>query len=395
MHPLDGIRVADITTMLNGPFTAMLLSDMGADVIKIEPPDGDPWRGVAGGFMACNRGKRAIAVDMKKDEGRKVMHDLIATSDILVENARWGVWHKLGMDYDSLVKIKPDLIYVSALGHGSTGPYSSTPGYDPLLQARSGQSVAQGGLGKPPVFHKVAVNDQATPLLAAYGAALGLLARARTGKGQRIETSLTNASITMQSGEFMDYEGMERKYLGDTGILGLSATHRHYQAADDQWIFVLCPGEEHWRNLCETMGLHPLPSDPRFNSPEKRKENDEALIRILGDTFRTKPASFWLAALPQADVPIALGPASVEQFMNDPHCLENKLFDERQHPLFGKVKQYGVAPRFSAMSGVVRRPSPLLGQHTREVLLELGYSEGRVDELIEKKIVLQAKESTQ
>lgn len=393
MDPLEGIKVVDITTMLNGPFTAMLLSDMGADVIKIEPPDGDPWRFVAGGFMACNRGKRAIAIDLKKEEAREIVLDFVARSDILVENARWGVWHKLGLDYDSLAKIKPDLIYVSALGHGSKGPYSTTPGYDPLLQTRSGQSVGQGGIDKPPVFHKIAINDQATPLLGAYGAVLALLVRARTGKGQHVETSLTNASIVMQSGDFIDHEGMERKYLGDTDILGLNATHRHYQTGDGRWIFVLCPREEHWRNLCEVMGLETLLSDPRFETPEKRAENDEALMEVLSEAFRGKSSSEWIAALPQVDVPVSIG-QTVEQVMKDPHCMENNLFVEMEHPQYGRVKQLGVVPRVSGMSGIIKRPAPVLGEHTEEVLLELGYTKERIAELEEKKVIIQAKEST-
>jgi len=391
MHPLEGIKVVDITTMLNGPFTAMLLSDMGADVIKVEPPDGDPWRMIAGGFMACNRGKRAISVDLKKEAAKQIIQDLVAESDILVENARWGVWHRLGMDYDSLVKIKPDLIYVSALGHGSTGPLSTTPGYDPLLQTRSGQSVGQGGLGKPPVFHKVPINDQATPLLGAFGAALALLARARFGEGQAVETSLTNASITMQSGDFIDYEGMERTYVGDTGILGLNATHRHYQAGDGRWIFVLCPREAHWRSLCRDMGLDNLLTDPRFETPNKRVRNDEALVEILIQAFKTKPAEEWVALLGQADLHVSLG-RTLEEVMMDPHCLENDLFDEREHPEFGRVKQVGLVSRFSDMSGIIRRPAPLLGQHTEEVLAELDYSAEKIAELIEDKIVIQAPE---
>jgi formyl-CoA transferase len=274
MYALDGIRISDTTTMLNGPYATMLLSDMGADVIKIEAPDGDPWRSVGGGFLACNRGKRSIAVDMKKDEGKKIVFDLISMSDLFAENARWGVWHRLGLDYESLVEIKPDIIYLSILGHGSSGPFSTRPAYDPLLQSRSGQMVAQGGFGKPPVFHKIPINDQAGPMLAAYGAMLALLTRARTGKGQHVETSLTNAAVAMQSGDFMDYPGMERRYLGNTDIKGLNATHRLYEAADGRWIFVLCPTEGHWRNLCQAMALENLLSDPRFATQDKRSEND-------------------------------------------------------------------------------------------------------------------------
>ena len=385
MHALDGMRIADFTTMVNGPFATMLLSDMGADVIKIEPPDGDPWRFIGGGFMVSNRGKRSMALDLKKSEAMEIARKLIATSDFLVENARWGVWHRLGLDYESVVKIKPDIIYISILGHGSKGPYSSLPAYDPILQSRSGQMVGQGGLGKPPVFHRMIINDQSGPMLGAYGAMLALLVRARTGKGQHIETSLTNASIAMQSGSFMDYPGMVHKYQGGEDIMGLSATHRHYQTGNDRWLFVLCPHDEHWVGLCQTMDLENLLSDTRFKTPENRAENDGALVEILSDAFRTRPSAHWIAALRQADVPVALG-QTVGEVIDDPHFLQSEVFDFGQHSEYGEVQVVGVTPRFSEMSGIIRRPAPLLGEHTKEILIELDYAKNDIAELISNKI---------
>ncbi|MFH0879032.1 MAG: CoA transferase, partial [Lentisphaerota bacterium] len=156
MHALDGIRVVDFTTMWNGPYATLLLSDMGADVLKVEPPDGDPWRRSINGFLGCNRGKRSISLNLKKAEGKEIVHQLIARADVVAENARWGVWHKMGLDYDSVKKIKPDIIYLSALGYGSTGPLSSRPAFDPVVQCRSGEMVNQGGLGEPPVYYAIA-----------------------------------------------------------------------------------------------------------------------------------------------------------------------------------------------------------------------------------------------
>ncbi|MFC1895597.1 CaiB/BaiF CoA transferase family protein [Thermodesulfobacteriota bacterium] len=389
MHPLDGVRVVDFTTMLNGPYTTTLLSDMGAEVVKVEPPDGDPWRNVGGGFAAVNRGKRAICLDLKKEKARQIACQLIERSDVVVENARWGVWHRLGLDYDSLLGNKPDLIYVSVLGHGSSGPRSSTPGYDPLLQSRSGESIAQGGYGKPPVFHQIAINDMATPILGAYGAVLALLARARTGKGQHVESSLTNASIALQSGDFVDYAGMEREYKGDTGIKGLNATHRFYEAGDRRWVFVMCRREEHWRSLCEVLQLEGLLSDPRFESDEEREKNDKALVEALSRAFQDKSSGEWLDALSKANVPSALGQSS-QEVIHDPHCDANSLFVEMRDPQFGPMRILGAGPKLSRTPGIVRRPAPMLGQHTEEVLTELGYTEEQITELKDRRIVIQA-----
>lgn len=385
-YALDGIRVADFTTMLNGPYTTILLSDMGADVIKVEPPDGDPWRIVGGGFMAVNRGKRSIALDLKKEEAKEIVHRLVSNSDIMVENARWGVWHRLGLDYDSVVKIKPDIIYISVLGHGSTGPYSNWPAYDPLLQSRSGQMVTQGGINKPPVFHAIALNDLATPMLGAYGAMLALYERNKTGKGQHVETSLTNASVAVQSGDFIDYQGIKRTYPGDTGILGLSATFRHYQGKDRRWFFVICTSELHWQSLCRSIKHEELLSDPRFQTREMRAKNDETLAEILAATFIEKPTADWIRLLQFEGLPAVLSRTGTEM-INDPYLLASRILEEQTHPEHGWVKLLGVVPRFSNMSGVIRRPAPLLGEHTDEVLRDLAFTEERVIELKTRRVV--------
>lgn len=386
MHPLENIRVADFTTMINGPYATMMLSDMGADVIKIEPPYGDTWRGVGGGFMCCNRGKRAISIDLKKPEGKSIAYDIIKTADMVVENARWGVWHKLGLDYESVLKIKPDLIYLSILGHGSKGPYSRLPGFDPVLQARSGQMVGQGGIGKPPVYHTIALNDQAAPMLGAYGAVLALLSKIRKGKTQHIETSLTHAAIALQAGEFLDYEKIDRKLPGDTGLLGLNATQHHYQTSDDRWIFIFCVYEDHWQNLMKSLGLEKMLTDPRFDNTTIRRENDEALAKILAEEFAKQSSEKWIDLLRQHDVPVALGQGA-DDVLQDPHCEQTGIYDDREDPAFGMARLVGVGPKFSDIKGVIRRPAPLLGEHTEEVLKELGYSEDKISVLKTDKII--------
>ncbi|MFO7964438.1 MAG: CoA transferase [Desulfobacterales bacterium] len=387
MHPLEKVRVADFTTMINGPYATMMLSDMGADVIKIEPPYGDSWRAVGGGFLSCNRGKRAVAVDLKKAEGRQVVFDIIETSNIVVENARWGVWHKLGLDYESVKEKKPDLIYLSILSFGSTGPDGENPGFDPVLQARSGQMVGQGGIGKPPVYHLIALNDQAAPMLGAYGAVLALLSQIRHGKtARRVETSLTNASIALQAGEFVDYEGENVRRPGDTDLRGLNALIRLYQAADGRWLQLCCPYERDWQNLCRIPEFDFLLSDPRFASSENRIENDAALTGLLSKTITQKTVTDWIPILQENEVPAA--PAqSADEVLQDSHCLKAGVFDDRKDSVFGMARLVGIGPQFSESSGIIRRPAPLLGEHTEEVLTEIGYAKEKIRALRKAKVI--------
>ncbi len=391
MHPLEGITVLDLTTMINGPYSSMLLAEMGAEIIKIEPPDGDPWRIMGAGFVGVNRGKRSIVIDLKKAEGKKIAYELAARADIVVENARWGVWHRLGLDYESVAKINPDIIYLSVTGYGPSGPYSALPGYDPLLQARSGQMVTQGGLGKPPIFHLLTINDMAGPMLGAFGVALALLAQKLNGKGQNVWTSLTNAGVVMQAHQFMDYDGVDYKDLGGSNLLGLTAIHRHYMTNDDRWLFILCANDGHWRNLCQLMRLDNLIVDDRFETVASRAVNDEALIEILSEKFLEKSSEEWMAILLRADIPVALA-QGFDDILVDPHFLENDIFDEREHPELGMVKQLGLIPRFSGMSGVIRRPAPLYGQHTEEVLSELSYTDDTIAQLLEDSVVFDTPE---
>ena len=218
MMPLEKIKIADFTTMLAGAGVCREMADLGADVIKIEPADGDPWRMMSGGFMGVNRGKRAVVIDLRKEEAKPIAYKLISACDMVVENSRPGIMRKLGMDYESIRKFKPDILYISLPAFGSKGPDAERPGYDPLFQAMSGQMAGQGGPGKTPVFHKIQLNDEMGPMLGAFGASLALYHKLKTGQGQMVETSLLRSAVTLQSGNFIQYKGMKRKYLGKPEI---------------------------------------------------------------------------------------------------------------------------------------------------------------------------------
>jgi len=390
MMPLEKIRVADFTTMLAGAGVCREMADLGADVIKIEPIDGDSWRMLAGGFMGVNRGKRGIVIDLRQEEARKIAHKLISTCDMVVENSRPGIMKKLGMDYETVKKIKPDILYVSMPAFGSKGPDAERPGYDPLFQAMSGQMLGQGGPGKTPVFHKIQLNDEMGPMLGAFGASLALFNRLRTGQGQFVETSLLRSAVTLQSGNFIQYKGMKRKYLGKPDIKGLGALDRLYQGIDGGWLYIYCPKEAHWQTLCKVLGQTALTTDPRFATPGARKKHDKELTAILEETFFTTPANAWALLLAMQGVPAAQGQSIIDLLQSDPHCKATGVYEFQDHPQWGKVQIQGINAEFSDTPGKVMRPGPMLGEHTTEVLLEIGYSKEQIEDFKARKLILQA-----
>ncbi|MGD0854704.1 MAG: CoA transferase [Dehalococcoidia bacterium] len=390
MMPFENIRVADFTTMLAGAGICREIADLGADVIKIEPADGDPWRMLAGGFMGVNRGKRGIVIDLRKPEACPIAHKLISTCQILVENSRPGIMKKLGMDYDTIKKIRPDIIYVSSPAFGSKGPDAERPGYDPLFQAWSGHMEGQGGLGQTPVFHKIQLSDEMGPLLGAFGASLALFNKLRTGQGQFLETSLLRSAITLQSGNFIKYKGMKRKNLGKPDIKGLSATNRMYQGIDGEWLYVFCAKEEHWEKMCDVLGLKKLVTDPRFSTPAARKRHDKELTAILTETFLATPASIWSFLMMIKGVPAAYA-QNLESLLKDQFCKDTGVYEFQQHPQWGKVQLQGIVPEFSETPGKVQRPAPMLGQHTEEVLSEIGYTKEQIEDFKAKGLVVQVK----
>ena len=390
MMALEKIRVADFTTMLAGAGVCRELADLGADVIKIEPADGDSFRMLAGAFMGVNRGKRGIVIDLRKEEARPIAYKLIATCDMLVENSRPGIMKKLGLDYESVKKIKPDIIYVSMPAFGSRGPDFQKPGYDPLFQAMSGQMLGQGGPGQTPVFHKIQLNDEMGPMLGAFGASLALFHRLRTGQGQLVETSLLRSAVTVLSGNFIRYKGMKRRYLGRPDIKGLSALNRLYQGADGYWLYIYCPKEEHWQALCRVLGLAALTTDPRFATPGARKKHDKELTAILSGTFMLTYTNIWALLLALQGVPAVQSQDIPGLLSSDPHCKATGVYELQQHPQWGKVQLQGVNAEFSETPGKVLRPGPMLGEHTTEVLLEIGYSKEQVADFIAGNLVVQA-----
>lgn len=380
-YPLDGVKVVDLAAYIAGAYCASLLADMGAQVIKVESHTGDGFRTMGGAFQGWNRGKRAIILNLQTQEGRGILYRMVAEADVVTENYRPGVARRLGADYETLRQVNPRIIYCSVVGYGLSGPDSSKPAFDPLLQAQSGAMAAQGGEGNPPMYHRIAMSDYSGSILGAFGIASALYRRACTGQGQHIETSLVNSCIAVQAAEFLDYPGKQSPPRVDS--LGRSSTYRLYEASDG-WFFLSCSDDDSWARLCAALDRNGLVE----NYPDRsaRESHDAEIGFILEGIFINESRGHWLSRLRATDVRCA-----EVRFGRDAHsdaqAVHLGLTADTVSPDAGPIRQMGVPIRFSRTPGVIQGPSPALGQHTDDVLSEMGYTPEEVAGLRERGVI--------
>ncbi len=386
--PLEGVLVLDFASYIAGTFGPMMLAQLGANVIKVETPQGDAFRSFGFGFLGWNQGKRGLSVNLNSEEGREVVYDLVRKADAVVENLRPGATKRYGIDYDTLAQINPQLIYATVTAFGSSGPDHDQPGFDPLLQSRSGLMRAQGGHGHPPFYLTCGVCDYAAALLTAYGVSAALYARERTGKGQRVETALLNASMAVQSGNFIFYDGRPDMENGAPDLWGTSAVYRIYPTADLS-IFLAVVEPHHWSCLAEVLNNNDLTR--RYNFIQAQHEPVEGpLSQILATMFSAKATTEWLAQLDAAGVPCA-PVLALPPLFSDEHVAANDLLATHTHPQWGEVRQTGILTKFSRTPAVLPYVAPLLGQHTTEVLREVaGYDQEHMARLLSAGAVKQA-----
>jgi crotonobetainyl-CoA:carnitine CoA-transferase CaiB-like acyl-CoA transferase len=392
---LDGVRIVDLTQIMAGPFATMLLADLGADVIKVESPSGDQTRRGAGhalkgedtvGFLALNRNKRSVSIDLSSLAGRAVFHDLVRTADIVIENFRPGVTGRLGIDSASLAEIRPDLIYASISGFGQDGPYADRPGFDLIAQAMSGIMSVTGEPGGRPAKCGLPISDLAAGLFCATAVLAAYIERMRTGRGQLIDTSLYEAALALSVWESTEFWGSGRL----PGPLGsahrMNAPYQALRTADGH-IVVGANNERLWTRLCEAIERPDLLADERFGSNVERLAHVTELEAELEKTFVTASTDEWVERLLAAGTPA--GPIrNYAEALADQHTLARGMIQQIEHPVEGVVNALAMPIAPARHQSGPARPAPILGEHTVEVLRELGYDDESVDALTAQRAVV-------
>ena len=392
--PLVGVKVLDLTQIMAGPMCTMLLADMGANVIKIERPgSGDDTRrmgsryenGFAAGFLALNRNKRSIALDLRSDEGKGVFRRMVETADIVAENFRPGVMDRLGLGYDELSQINPRLVYASISGFGGSGPYRNRGGFDLVAQGMSGLMSITGFPGGPPAKVGVPITDIGAGSFTAFGILAAYIHAERTGQGQQVDASLLEAGIA-----FTVWESAEYFAIGEIpGPLG--SAHRvnaPYQAlrTSDGYINIGAASQPTWEQYCRAIGQDALIEDPRYKESSDRKAREEELAALLEEIMMRHSTDYWMELLESAGV--VAGPIyDMAQVYDNEQVLAREMKVTLQDDEMGELQNIGVPVKLSATPGSIRHRGPGLGEHTRAILGEFGYSESEVDGLVDGGVV--------
>jgi formyl-CoA transferase len=383
---LDGLRVLDATQVMAGPFCAMQLCDMGADVIKVEPPEGDSTRRMSGAkgtdspsFNAVNRGKRGIVLNLKSPAAQAAFRRLADRSDVVIENYRPGVMKGFGLDYAALAASNPRLIYVSISGYGQTGPYAGKGGFDLVAQGVAGLMSITGEPGGPPIKVGVPLTDLGAGLYALSAILAALYYRTRTGRGQYIDTSLVEAGVALSVWEASEYFATGRPPQPMGSAHRMTAPYQAIRCADG-FMTLAGANDRLFRRLCELLGHPEWADNPDYADDTARVRNRARLAALIELETVKRPRSHWIAVFEANGLPC--GPINdYDQVFSDPHIRARGMVVETSHPTLGRLRTLGSPLKMSATPPDVGRRAPLLGEHTREILLEAGFSEAEIAQL--------------
>jgi crotonobetainyl-CoA:carnitine CoA-transferase CaiB-like acyl-CoA transferase len=396
--PLSGMRVLELAQIMAGPTCGMMLADMGADVVKVEKlPGGDDSRayreprvnGVSAPFMILNRNKRGIALNLKNPKGREILLKMVKDADVLTENYRRGTLERLGLGYDTLKEVNPGLIYCSVSGYGRDGPYGDKGGFDLIAQGFTGLMSVTGEPGRPPAKTGNSIADINAGILAVVGILAAYAHKQKTGRGQVVDTSLMEAALQQTYWQAAIYFATGQS-AGPTGSAHLlTAPYQAFQARDG-WINIGGANQSNWERIADVLGHPEWRDDPRFVDNGARMQNLSALTDLMAEVLRTRTRDEWIAAFDAAGVPA--GPVhTIGEALNHPQVQVRGMVVDVEHPQAGPTRALGCPVHFSETPTSVRRHAPMLGEHSRELLREYGYSDGEIDAFAAEGVIEEAR----
>jgi crotonobetainyl-CoA:carnitine CoA-transferase CaiB-like acyl-CoA transferase len=391
--PLTGIRVLDLTRIIAGPFCTLMLGDMGAEVIKIEPPkDGDPLRaqgvikdGISWYYASYNRNKKSLSVDLRSAEGKDILSELIKTSDVVVENFRPGVMDKMGFGYDRLKELKPDIIYCGITGFGKSGPYKNRPAFDFIAQAMSGFMSVNGNDGEEPLRAGIPISDLVAGLYAAFGIMSALVHRVRTGEGQEVQSSLVDGLVSMLSYMAANYLATGKLPVRTGNDHPLVAPYGIFRCSDGE-VAIAPSNDQVYFKFLSALGLDHLRDVPEFATNDLRMVNRKQIKAAIQEVIAQKPKSYWIDYLNKAGVPCGTAMNLTEVFA-DAQVKHQEMVLDVPHPGHGTVRMVGFPVKLGGTPCRVERPAPKLGQHTDEILQRLGMKSEKITELRNRGII--------
>ena len=388
--PLQGIRVVEMTSVVLGPYACQMLGDLGADVIKIEPPGGDTNRNLGphrnhadmcSMYLGCNRNKRSVALDLKSERGKQSALEIMKSADVVVHNFRPQAMARLGLDYPAVKAVNPEVIYCATYGYSKTGPYGDKGALDDSIQAASGAAaLAEKVLGEPRYMPTI-IADKTTAMFVVQSVMAALFHRERTGEGQEIEVPMYESMVSFVMTEHLWGQSFEPP-IGPAGYVRLMAEHRKpYRCKDGKYLAVLPYWDNHWRTFCDLTGHPELAEDERFLDMATRLKNINESYRVTGEIIARRSRDEWLQLLGDTKVPMMVV-NSLDELVDDPHLVATGFWQEMDHPSEGRIRLSSPPMNFSRTPASIRRHAPRLGENTREVLAEAGISGDQIDSMV-------------